>query len=131
MNGCWLFGLNPWLGARRWEGGMDTQELSRRLYKAATDEARRRKLKFGEGADDSISNMANSAAHKILNLSSTSGLDQESLIKSGEIAFEILVDRMVISRRNISGYTQKYPNTIGEATLLQALGKLCPMWPLC
>jgi len=110
---------------------MDTQELSQRLYKAATDEARRRKLRFGDGAESTILNMADSAAYKILNLASVSGLDEASLMRSGEIAFEILVDRMIEARKRIDGYTKAHPNTIGEATLEIALRKLCPMWPLC
>jgi hypothetical protein len=42
-----------------------------------------------------------------------------------------LIDRMIIEASAIPDYETRNPGVIGEETLLRALRRLCPIWPVC
>ena len=55
-------------------------------------------------------------------------IQDTSRIPEGERTFERLIDEMVVSSKQIKDYP---PGIIGEQTLQGALGRLCPLFPIC
>jgi hypothetical protein len=77
-------------------------------------------VELGDGADTDIKTLVAEAAKALI--------QDTSRIPEGEISFERLIDEMVVSSRQLPGYP---PGIIGEQTLAKALGRLCPLFPIC
>ena len=114
------------------EGGvMDDSVIADRLIRAATAHARSRKYRIGPGADSDIARFATEAVPELKTSSTATGVPIEALIKTGEHVFELLVDEMIFSKKNVRELLATEPNVIGERTLELALVRLCPIWPIC
>lgn len=110
---------------------MDSTEISKRLFDTAVKRARSREVRLGQGADSDIQALSRKAADEIIRYSTATNSSVEALVRSCERMFEILIDEMLLARKNIPGYQTSQPNIIGEETLAAALKELCPMWPVC
>jgi len=77
-------------------------------------------VRLGPGADNDIETFVAKAAKALI--------QDTSRIPEAEQAFERLIDEMVVSSKQLPGYPS---DTIGEQTLRMALGRLCPLFPIC
>ena len=84
--------------------------------------------RFGVPAYDSMRYHASNAGAEIDRLPTDA---QGAKLNEAKDNFAKLIDEMIKAAQTIPGYQDKHPDTIGEDTLLEALGKLCPIWPFC
>jgi hypothetical protein len=105
---------------------MEFPDYAKRLQDFASDYAKKRGYRFGDGVEHWLPHTAQQAANRIIERGSTDLAAAEA-----ERAFAILVDAMIEAAERIPGYRIDRPDIIGERTLSDALAKLCPLWPIC
>jgi hypothetical protein len=87
-----------------------------------------RGYRLGSGAYENFKKFSATAAEDIEGSASD---DRTARLREAGRNLAGLVDRMIIEASSIPDYETKNPGVIGEDTLLQALRKLCPIWPVC
>lgn len=87
-----------------------------------------RGYRLGSGADYDFRDAIRRAAEDIEKLPESV---QRARVDQANRAFKTLIDAMIIESREIAGYQDRNFRVIGEQTLMEALRKLCPLWPFC
>jgi hypothetical protein len=107
---------------------MRVRDTNGMLFGFARHYAKSRGYEFGDGASHFLRNRAEKAELEIGNLPVDEGKLKR---REAELHFEKLVDEMILARDRIAGYADSNPGVIGERTLSDSLGRLCPLWPFC
>ena len=98
------------------------------ILRLAEEYASAKGYRFGHGAEGYMRDHAAQAEAEIAQLSVG---ERDTKLKEAERNFAKLIDGMIEAAHNIDGYEAGHPGAIGEDTLAQALGNLCPLWPFC
>ena len=115
------------------ERGYTQQETAALLYAAAEQIAQLEGMRFGEGADLDLRNIAMQSAAKI-DARAAGGInsaDGRELVHQAEQAFALLAREMVNAREEVYDQARLAQNIIGEQTLDWARRKICPLFPIC
>lgn len=112
---------------------MEREIIEQRLVSYANWYAASHGFAFGPGAKGDIEFMATRAVTTLFGQDLPKRMlpQHQAMIVQAEASLAMLISTMIQGSNEISGYTSRNPNTIGEETLAWARARLCPLFPIC
>lgn len=90
-----------------------------------------RGYRLNSGAGDDFKRFAKQAAEVIEYIPIEQLERRKKKVDEYEDNISLVIDTMIGVSKTIPGYNEKHYRVIGEQALLEALRKLCPVWPFC
>ena len=112
---------------------MRREIIEKRLISYAHWYAASQGYQIGDGAEHDIEYMAEQAIVKMFGEKIPTRFQSRHLamLIQAEASFAMLIATMIQGSKEISGYSKKNPDRIGEETMGWARSRICPLFPIC